>query len=440
MDADVVVIGAGLAGLAAARHLQQQGWSVLVLEATDRVGGRVRDAALPDGGAVELGAQWVGRDHAAVHALADELGLRLVVVEEVGQHLHVDADGQVQRYTGHLPPLPECARADLGAAAALLHAGAPDLADDTAAGWLVRHVPHPDARWVFDHKVRLELCAEPGQVAAAELVRFAADLHLPTFLRADEAYRVAGGPQQLATGLAAILEPQVLRFGCPVQVVETTDGGVRVGTAAGTVSARAAVVATPLTVAARIGFAPPLPGPLDQALQRSPMGTVIKAAAVYPRPFWRAAGLSGYVSWRSGPIAAVVDSSPADGEAGVLTGFFVADAARTAASLDEADRRRRLVEHLVTAFGDDAARPSGYVEQDWAAHPFVRGGYGALPLPGQDRPRSALLDGLPDERHVAFATADVGVPHAGYMDGALSAGVAAAERVIRIGSRDVIAS
>ena len=52
MDADVVVIGAGLAGLAAARHLQQQGWSVLVLEATDRVGGRVRDAALPDGGAV----------------------------------------------------------------------------------------------------------------------------------------------------------------------------------------------------------------------------------------------------------------------------------------------------------------------------------------------------------------------------------------------------
>ena len=176
MDADVVVIGAaaGLAGLAAARHLQQQGWSVLVLEATDRVGGRVRDAALPDGGAVELGAQWVGRDHAAVHALADELGLRLVAVEEVGQHLHVDADGQVQRYTGHLPPLPECARADLGAAAALLHAGAPDLADDTAAGWLVRHVPHPDARWVFDHKVRLELCAEPGQVAAAELVRFAA--------------------------------------------------------------------------------------------------------------------------------------------------------------------------------------------------------------------------------------------------------------------------
>ncbi|MDF3049978.1 MAG: FAD-dependent oxidoreductase [Pseudonocardia sp.] len=344
MDADVVVIGAGLAGLTAARHLQQQRWSVLVLEATDRVGGRVRDAALPDGGAVELGAQWVGRDHAAVHALADELGLRLVAVEEVGQHLHVDADGQVQRYTGHLPPLPECARADLGAAAALLHAGAPDLADDTAAGWLVRHVPHPDARWVFDHKVRLELCAEPGQVAAAELVRFAADLHLPTFLCADEAYRVAGGPQQLATGLAAILEPQVLRFGCPVQVVETTDRGVRVGTAAGTVSARAVVVATPLTVAARIGFAPPLPGPLDQALRRSPMGTVIKAAVYRDR---------------------------------------------------------------------SGARP------------------GCPP---------ALLDGLPDERHVAFATADLGVPHAGYMDGALSAGVAAAERVIRIGSRDVIAS
>ena len=134
MDADVVVIGAGLAGLAAARHLQQQGWSVLVLEATDRVGGRVRDAALPDGGAVELGAQWVGRDHAAVHALADELGLRLVAVEEVGQHLHVDADGQVQRYTGHLPPLPECARAELGAAGAGPASAAVRRAGGAAAG------------------------------------------------------------------------------------------------------------------------------------------------------------------------------------------------------------------------------------------------------------------------------------------------------------------
>lgn len=430
MDADVVVIGAGLAGLAAARHLQRHGRSVVVLEATDRVGGRVRDAALPGRGAVELGAQWVGRDHAAVRALADELGLRLVAVQEAGEHLHVGADGRPRRYTGHLPPLPECARAALGDAAALLHAGSPDLAHDTAAGWLGRHVPHPDARWVFEHKVRLELCAEPGQVAAAELVRFAADLHLPTFLRADEAYRVAGGPQQLATGLAAALDPQALRFGCPVQDVETVDGGVRVGTAPGSLSARAVVVATPLTVAARIGFAPPLPGPLDQALQRSPMGTVIKAAAVYPRPFWRAAGLSGYVSWRSGPIAAVVDSSPVDGEAGVLTGFFVGDAARTATLLDETDRRRQLVEHLVAAFGDDAARPGAHHEQDWAAHPFVRGGYGALPLPGQDGPRSALRDGFLDERRVVLATADLGVPHAGYMDGALCAGVAAAERLI----------
>jgi monoamine oxidase len=423
----VVVVGAGLAGLAAARRLHRRGRAVLVLEAADRVGGRVRDVPLPGGGAVELGAQWVGHEHSAVLALADELGLDLVDVGEAGEHLHVGADGRPRRYTGHLPPLPAQARADLAALGDRFRDAARDLAEDTAQGWLRQHVPHPDARWVLSHKVRLELCAEPGQIPAAELVRFADDLDVPTFLRADEAYRVAGGPQQLATGLAAALDPQAVHLDRQVYAIDMAGGGVRVDTAAGTVSARAAVVAVPLTIAARIAFTPPLPGALDQVLQRSPMGSVIKAAAVYPRPFWRADGLSGYVSWRSGPLAAVVDSSPPGGTAGVLTGFFVGDAARAASTTDASARCRQLVDHLVAAFGEAAAEPAGYHEQDWSAHPFIRGGYGAVALPGQ-RPRAGpLLDRLLAERRVALATADLGRPHAGYMDGALCAGVAAAD-------------
>jgi monoamine oxidase len=428
VDADVIVVGAGLAGLAAARRLHRHGRSVVVLEATDRVGGRVRDVPLPGGGAVELGAQWVGRDHSAVLQLADELGLALVHVGETGEHLHVDADGRPRRYTGHLPPLPADARADLLAAAHRLRDGAAaDLADDTAQGWLRRHVPHPDARWVLSHKVRLELCAEPGQVSAAELVRFAADLDVPTFLRADEAYRVAGGPQQLAIGLAAALGPHAVRLDCPVRAVDTAGGGVRVSTHDGTVAARGAVVAVPLTMAARIGFSPPLPGSLDQMLQRSPMGSVIKAAAVYPRPFWRAAGTSGYVSWRTGPLAAVVDSSPPGGATGVLTGFFVGDAARAASDTDADARCRQLVDHLVAVFGHAAAEPTGHHEQDWSAHPFIRGGYGAVAFPGSRHQAGPLIDRLLVERRVALATADLGKPHPGYMDGALSAGIAAAD-------------
>jgi monoamine oxidase len=427
MDVDVAVVGAGLAGLAAARRLHRRGRRVVVLEASDRIGGRVRDVPLSGGGAVELGAQWVGRDHGAVRELVDELGLCLVDVVETGDHLHVGADGEPRRYTGHLPPLPSEAREALVDAARHLRE-AHDLGGDTVEGWLRRHVPHPDARWVLGHKVRLALCAEPGQVAASELVRFADDLDVPTFLRADEAYRVAGGPQQLAAGLAAALDPGTVHLNRPVHAIETGDG-VRISTGDGPVHARAAVVAVPLAIAARVGFTPPLPGALDQVLQRSPMGSVIKAAAVFERPFWRDVGLSGYVRWRDGPLAAVVDSSPPGGSAGVLTGFFTGDAARAASSTHPGARRQALVDHLVAAFGPDAAAPVAYHEQDWLAHPFVRGGYGALALPGEEHDRS-LLDHLVAERGVALATADLGRPHAGYLDGALCAGVAAADALL----------
>jgi len=211
-----------------------------------------------------------------------------------------------------------------------------------------------------------------------------------------------------------------------VHAIDTTGGSVRVGIGDETVRARSVVVAVPLAIAARIRFTPPLPGALDQTLQRSPMGSVIKAAAVYERPFWRDGGLSGYVSWRSGPLAAVVDSSPPGGRAGVLTGFFAGDAARAASTVDPHTRRRTLLDHLVAVFGAGAEAPVGYHEQDWLAHPFVRGGYGALALPGQEHDNS-LLDRLVAERGVALATADLGRPHAGYMDGALCAGVAAAD-------------
>jgi monoamine oxidase len=136
--------------------------------------------------------------------------------------------------------------------------------------------------------------------------------------------------------------------------------------------------------------------------------------------------LSGYVSWRGGPLVAVVDSSPPDGNTGVLTGFVAGDAARAASPMEPTTRCRTLIDHLVAAFGAGAATPVAYHEQDWLAHPFIRGGYGATVLPGYEPDRS-LLDRLPAGRRIALATADLGAPHPGYMDGALCAGVAPAD-------------
>lgn len=445
---DVVVVGAGLAGLAAARQLVRSGYEVEVLEADDRLGGRVLDAPLPGGGAVELGAQWVGADHAAVRRLAQELGVGLAEVDGGGEHVYVSG-GRARRYTGHLPPVGNAARAALAEVARLLPADAltadamtadamtadpsraAHLENTTAYGWLSQHVPDEDARWVLSQKLRVELCAEPGQLGAAELVGLAGDMDLTTFLRADESHRLVGGPYRLARGLAAGLDPQP-RLNCPVSAVDRTPGGVRVHTPDGSRSAAAVVIATPLAMTARIRFTPPLPGSTDQLLQRRPMGAVIKTAAVYPTPFWRAAGLSGYATLRGSDLSVVVDSSPPGGTAGVLTGFFVADTARRLSAATPAVRRQTLLAQLVGIFGPAAAQPVALHEQDWLARPFIRGGYGAYHPPGEDPGSEPDADRLLHDHRVALATADLGVPHAGYMDGALCSGLAAAASVARL--------
>ncbi len=436
MTTDVVVVGAGLAGLAAARELTGRGLSVTVLEASDRVGGRVRDVALPGGQVIELGAQWVGRQHTRVRGLAAELGLDLVAVDPGGDHLYV-AGGRATRFTGRFPAVAA------GAASRAMIDDLTDLADrvrvdpavwlgldqQTAQSWLEARVEDPDVRWAMGQVVRLELCAEPGQVSAAVLLDLYQDFDAATFLRADETHRVAGGPHQLARLLAAEL-PDPVRLGDPVLHIESgpADTGrvqVRVRTADVVLAARAVVLAVPLTTIPRIAFTPVLPGRVDQLLQRHPMGAVIKIAAVYPEPFWRAAGLSGYATFRDGPVTALVDGSPADGSVGVLTGFVVGDAALRAVG----DLRSLFLTAAVGAFGAGAAAPVGHHQVSWAEEPFIRGGYSSYPPPGQgvvDVP--TRLDG----HQVVLAGADLAQSYPGYMDGALQSGLAAADAVVQL--------
>jgi monoamine oxidase len=436
VTADVIVIGAGLAGLAAARELTRQGLSVTVLEASDRVGGRVRDLTLPGGQVIELGAQWVGPGHTHVRELAVELGLDLVDVDPSGDHLYV-ADGRVTRFTGRVPLTPSSGAAlramvddlvDLAARAGSDPAVWLGLDRQTAQSWLATRVEDADVRRAMERVIRLELCAEPEQVSATVLLDLHQDFDAATFLRADETHRFAGGPHQLARRMAEDL-PEPVRLGQPVLRLETGPAGadrvaIRVRTANDVLGARAVVLAVPLAMVPRIGFTPVLPGRVDQLLQRQPMGAVIKIAAVYPEPFWRRSGLSGCATFRDGPVAALVDSSPADGSIGVLTAFVVGDAARRAAG-----DVRGLFLAAAAAFGAGAAAPVGHHAVSWIEEPFIRGGYSSYPPPGQGVVETPTrLDG----HRVVLAGADLAHSYPGYMDGALQSGLAAAGTVVQL--------
>ena len=438
MDLDVVVIGAGLAGLTAARDLTAAGRRVVVLEARDRVGGRTLNADLGDGQVVEVGGQWVGPQQTALLALARELGVETFPTHADGENV-LEWRGRVRRYTGTIPRLNPVVLADVAQAqlrtdrmARRVPLDAPWTAlqarawdGQTLETWLRRNVRTSSARELLRLGVEAVWAADPGELSL---------LHTLFYLRSGEGWsalldtrggaqqdRFVGGSQRLSVLLAAPLD---VVLSSPVTRIAQDAGGVTV-TAGETYRAGHVVVAVPPTLAGRIAYEPALPAARDQLTQRVPMGAVVKCHAVYDEPFWRADGLSGQGSSDRGPVRVVFDNSPPSGRPGVLLGFLEGRYARTT---PPAQRRGLVLGAFARLFGPRAARPDRWLEQDWSAEEWSRGGYGgALPPGTWTQLGPALREPV---GRVVWAGAETATRWNGYMDGAVRSGQDAARAVL----------
>jgi monoamine oxidase len=204
-----------------------------------------------------------------------------------------------------------------------------------------------------------------------------------------------------------------IRLQTPVRSIAQDDDGVTVEG----VRAKAAIVAIPPSLTARIAFDPPLPAPRDQLVQRMPQGSVIKCMAIYDQPFWRQEGLSGQAVSTRGPVKVMFDNSPPDGSPGVLLGFLEGAEARELGEWTPDVRRNAVVESFARVFGAPAARPDGYVERSWAHEQWTRGCYGCYMPPGAWTAHGPALR-APVGR-VAWAGAETATVWMGYMDGAV---------------------
>ena len=442
--ADVVVIGAGLAGLMAARTLAAAGVDVVVLDARDRVGGRTYTRPARDGTPLDLGGQWIGPTQDRIAELAAAVGVATFKTYDTGHNIEIRG-GRRMTYAGAIPTADPVTSADVVEAMLTLNIMASEVPLDapwrapsaaewdaqTAATWIDANIASAAARDLVTLGVQAVFSAEPRDLSLLHLLFY---IHsagnfmnlLGVTGRAQER-RFHGGAQQVAMRVAEGLGQRVV-LNAPVHTLVQDDRSVSAWSEGVRVSAQRAIVALPPVLAGRLRYRPALPGHRDQLTQRVPMGTVIKVQCLYDAPFWRDDGLTGQVASDTGIMRITFDNSPESGTPGVLLGFIEGDEARRWGSRGEEERRAAVLACLESYFGERAGRPVEYVEHSWAEEEYTRGCYAGYMPPGVWTMYGEALRAPIGRLH--WAGTETATVWNGYMDGAVQSGTRAAAEVL----------
>jgi monoamine oxidase len=459
--ADVVVVGAGFAGLTAARQVASAGHSVMVLEARDRVGGRAWNHDLGNGEVSERGATFVGPTQDHILALANAVGVGTFDTYDTGDDLYVNnVDNPVgligpMRYSdtgplGTAPPDPTIAAElvevvqQLDQMSTQVPVAAPWTASNAASwdgqtlqSWLDSNSVTPRFQALVPAATRPIFGAEPGELSLLFVLFYIAasgnEQNPGTFERnfdtrnGAQQSRFIGGTQLVAERVAAALGDRLL-MSSPVRKIVSDKSGAVVHSDKLTVTAKQVIVATPPTLAGRIQYDPALPFARDQLIQRYPQGTLTKVAAAYETPFWRSGGLTGAVLDTGGPVSASFDDSPPSGSPGVLFGFVGGDNARSYNAMSASARQSAVISQYVSWLGSEAASPVAYFDTNWSAEVWTRGCPVGIPSLG------TLLAYGPQIRQpvgrIHWAGTETSTYWNGYMDGAVRSGERAAAEVL----------
>lgn len=449
LKADVCVVGAGFAGLAAAWRLKQAGARVVVLEARNRVGGRSWSVAMKDGTFVDNGGQWVGPTQDAILRLIKEMGCETYPTPDFGRPLYraITSDGYYRPASdaddshpdtklgnSGLDALDQLA-ASIDPTAPWTHPEAERLDGLTFAEWLRQTYEDPRMRRYLAVEVGSVPSASPQEISMLQLLWLIRACHGLTILFADQGGaqqdRVIGGTQPVARRLAQRLGNAV-KTGRPVRRIDWNDRGAVVHADGLSVAARQVIVAIPPHLAGGIEYTPSLPTNRVQVTQRWPQGLVIKVQMIYREPFWRADGLNGTSYDQVSPLAETADSSNPEtiSKSGILTGFVYSGHARKLSPLPAEERKNLILGEVAKRFGPKALEPTHYHEVNWSMQQWTRGCFTGFLSPG-----ATVLFGSAVRDPVGplhWAGTETATDWPSFIDGAVRSGEREADAIIKL--------
>ncbi len=447
LDYEVIVIGAGYAGLTAARNLIRGGKKVLLLEARDRVGGRVYTHHTSQGYYMDKGAGWIGPTQDRMYALLKEFNISALPTYTSGKSIFYYNDKK-KRYSGLIPPVGihhligvQLALNKINKFSKKINLKAPwnslnaSIYDSiTTEDWMTKQMPKSQvARDIFKLAFEAVWAAHPREVSLLHTlfyVKSGGNIELLTNVKnGAQQDRILGGADAPARALAQQIKARI-QLQAKVTAIEQNAEGVKIIGENFQYQSKKVVIAMPPIVADDIIFTPTLP-PMRQSLQKKmPMGKVWKTFMVYEKPFWRKMGMNGMITAPQENVSVVFDNSPKDESVGILMGFVSADAASYFQALSQEERKDEVLGAYNKYFGEVANNPIHYEDHCWTEDPLTKGCYvGLMPPSVMTSYGTALCRPVV---HIHWAGTETSEIWNGYMEGAIRSGERVAAEILDI--------